>query len=376
MVSVLSRAQDGMLAKWWWSVDRWGLAGIIFLMVLGLIMGLAASPSIAQQKGLPEYFFFQRQLIFAFLGLFVMLVCSLLSPVGVRRLGYALLGIFGLALILTLLTGSEIKGARRWLNLGFLSLQPSEFIKPALIIISADLMSRTQKVWGRVDPTLVSLMGLVACALLLMMQPDIGQMVLISSAWVGLLFLSGVRLVWAGLMLPVGGLVISFAYLMFDHVQKRIDAFLDPVHVGNFQVNRALDAAAHGGWFGVGPGEGILKLSLPDAHTDFIFAVALEEFGFLACMLIVGSFALIVLRSVYRASSTQGVFTQLAVGGLSLLIGLQAFLNMAVNLGMLPATGMTLPFISYGGTSLLASAISVGLLLALTRRRPGFVEPI
>ncbi|MGB0383047.1 MAG: FtsW/RodA/SpoVE family cell cycle protein, partial [Alphaproteobacteria bacterium] len=155
MVSVLSRAQDGMLAKWWWSVDRWGLAGIIFLMVLGLIMGLAASPSIAQQKGLPEYFFFQRQLIFAFLGLFVMLVCSLLSPVGVRRLGYALLGIFGLALILTLLTGSEIKGARRWLNLGFLSLQPSEFIKPALIIISADLMSRTQKVWGRVDPTLV-----------------------------------------------------------------------------------------------------------------------------------------------------------------------------------------------------------------------------
>lgn len=376
MVSVLSRAQDGMVAKWWWSVDRWGLAGIIFLMVLGLIMGLAASPSIAQQKGLPEYFFFQRQLIFAFLGLFVMLVCSLLSPVGVRRLGYALLGIFGLALILTLLTGSEIKGARRWLNLGFLSLQPSEFIKPALIIISADLMSRTQKVWGRVDPTLVSLMGLVACALLLMMQPDIGQMVLISSAWVGLLFLSGVRLVWAGLMLPVGGLVISFAYLMFDHVQKRIDAFLDPVHAGNFQVNLALDAAAHGGWFGVGPGEGILKLSLPDAHTDFVFAVALEEFGFLACMLIVGSFALIVLRSVYRASSTQGVFTQLAVGGLSLLIGLQAFLNMAVNLGMLPATGMTLPFISYGGTSLLASAISVGFLLALTRRRPGFVEPI
>lgn len=372
-MNILSRAHDGMIARWWWSVDRWGLGCIIFLMVVGIIMGLAASPAVASKLGLEQYHFVKRQLFFVGLSSIIIVVCSLLSPVGVRRAAYVLLGLSVLALLATLVLGVEIKGARRWIYVGGLSLQPSEFLKPALMVVTADLMSRQEKVFGRIDGTLLAFFGLLTCVGILVLQPDIGQTILIGAAWVGVLFLSGVRLVWAAIFAPVGGLGVLFAYFSLPHVAKRIDAFLDPQRAENFQVNKALDAAVHGGIIGVGPGEGELKRTLPDAHTDFIFAVALEEYGLIACTLIVGTFAILVLRSMARARHHASSFSQLAVGGLVIVIGLQAFLNMAVSLGMVPTTGMTLPFISYGGTSLLAMAVSAGFLLAMTRRRPGMM---
>ncbi len=368
---MLSRAHDGLISRWWWTIDRWVLGAIVFLIILGIILAFASSPAIASKVNLEQYHFVKRQISFATLSILIVFFCSLLSPVGVQRLSYAVLVFALVGLLATILIGQEIKGATRWLYFAGLSVQPSEFVKPALMVVFADLMSREKVFFERFDGTFVSFCLLMFVLALLVLQPDIGQSTLIAASWLAVLFLSGIRLIWALFLMPLGAIAFLVAYYVLPHVQNRVDAFLEPGRSENFQVNRALEAAVHGGLFGVGPGEGLIKRNLPDAHTDFVFAVALEEYGLIACTLIIGAFVLVILRVINRVRQDPLVFVQLSAGGLAAILGIQAFLNMAVSLGMVPTTGMTLPFISYGGTSMMAVSLSAGFLLALTRARRG-----
>ena len=365
----LSRADRSVLATWWFTVDRRLLTALLALAGIGVVLSLAASPVIALKKGLPVYYFVQRQLLFAGLGVGIMLALSLCDARTVRRISAEVfVGVIA-AMIAILLTGDEIKGARRWLRIGGLSLQPSEFGKPSFIVLSAWAFGEVER--RRDMPGLPIAVGLyVLFAGLLVVQPDVGQTLLISIAWGTLFIVAGLSLVWAaGLVgLLISGLVA--AYISLDYVHTRVDKFLRPVPGDRSQTDRAAQSFIEGGLFGRGPAEGTIKNVLPDAHTDFIFAVVGEEYGALACLGLVGLFAYIVLRALSRIIDEPDPFTRLAVTGLSVLFGSQALINMAVNVGLMPPKGMTLPFISAGGSSTLAIAVSMGLVLALTRRRP------
>jgi cell division protein FtsW len=265
-------------------------------------------------------------------------------------------------------TGREINGARRWLSLAGHSLQPSEFLKPAFVVISAWLLAE-----ARTRPEMPALWFAIALfalvATFLVLQPDVGQTLLLSLVWGALFFVSGQPVVYAAVIVVLGLAALAGAYVTFPHVEARVDRFLDPAPGDNSQVDRALQSFTQGGFFGRGPGEGTIKTSLPDAHTDFIFAVIAEEYGAIACLAIVALFGFIVLRALYRAGREPDLSLKLAIIGLALVFGLQALINMGVNVGLLPAKGMTLPYLSAGGSSTLAISITLGMLLALTRRR-------
>ena len=363
----ISRTDTSMLGHWWWTVDRWSLGALGLLMSLGVILVVAAAPGAGERIGIEGFYLAQRQLLFLPLAIATILGTSLLSPRWVRRLG--VLGFIAgiLLLILTLLIGPEIKGATRWLSIGNLSLQPSEFVKPCLVITTAWMIACQQR--GHAVPgNAIALLLLAVTVGLLLMQPDVGQSLVITAVWGIQAFVAGMPVAWVvGLGLTaVGGLGI--AYFTLSHVQDRIDTFFSPGG-GSYQVNQSLEAFQNGGLFGLGPGDGTVKATLPDAHADFIFAVAGEEFGALACLVIVGLFAFIVLRGLSRLLNESNPFVLLAATGLLAQFGLQAGMNMASTLSLMPTKGMTLPFISYGGSSLLALAFGMGMLLALTRRR-------
>ncbi|MCH8202106.1 MAG: putative lipid II flippase FtsW [Proteobacteria bacterium] len=366
---VLGRADDSLLAHWWWTVDRWLMLAILLLLALGFLLMLAASMPVAERLGLDNFHFVKRQLAFLVISFGTMITISIMSEQNARRLSLLLLPAAFVLLVLTLTIGPEIKGANRWLQIGNFTLQPSEFLKPAFVVASAWLLAGSfedQKFPGR--QIAVALFVVVITALLL--QPDVGQSVLISGVFLGQLLLAGLPIGWLAL-LGLGSVAgLAVAYTAIPHVQRRIDIFFDPASGDTYQIDTALNAFRTGGLFGTGPGEGLVKRVLPDAHTDYIFAVAGEEFGALACLVILGLFAVIVIRGLARLLDEEDVFTLLAVSGLLSLFGLQALINMGVNLGVLPSKGMTLPFISYGGSSLLALAITMGLVLALTRRKP------
>jgi cell division protein FtsW len=365
----LSRAERSLLVDWWFTVDRVLLATVLVIVGAGLLLSLAASPSIALKRGLPAFHYVQRHFAFAVGGVVLLLVVSLLPQPQVRRLSLAvLLGALALMAIV-LVAGAEINGARRWLHFGSYSLQPSEFAKPAFVVLSAWLIGESER---RPDmPAMTLAVALyLALAGLLVLQPDIGQMLLVSLVWCALFVLAGqpLRLL---LMMAVGlaGVLLA-AYINLGYVRLRVARFLHPTAGDNFQTDRALQSFVEGGFFGKGPGEGTVKTVLPDAHTDFIFAVIAEEYGVLACVVILALFGLVAVRVFARHVGRADTFAPLAAAGLVLLFALQAIINMAVNVGLLPAKGMTLPFISSGGSSMLAVGLTMGMLLAVTRRRP------
>lgn len=359
--------EASVVGRWWLTVDRWLLAALGVLIGVGAVLILAASPPVAERIGLDSFHFARRQIALVPIALAIVFAVSLLSPKGVRRL--AAVG-FVVAVLLvgsTLVFGAEIKGARRWLQLPGLSLQPSEFLKPCFAVVAAWMFAERHRVPGFPGFATATLLYALVMALLLS-QPDVGMAVVVSAIWGAQFLMAGLPLTWIVILiaLAVGGAI--GAYLFFPHVAQRVDMFLDPAKGDRYQVDRAIEAFQSGGLLGRGPGEGVVKQVLPDAHTDFIFAVAGEEFGLIVCLAIIGLFAFIVLRGMIRLVDTRDYFVLLATAGLLVQFGLQSIINIGVNLHLMPTKGMTLPFISYGGSSLLALGLGMGMVLALTRK--------
>jgi cell division protein FtsW len=373
-----SRLERSFIGDWWWTIDRLLLAALSALMIAGIVFLMAGGPPVAERLGLSTFHFVNRQVVFLIPGLCILLAVSFLSPRQIRRVALVAYLCAMALVLLALKFGPEIKGAHRWITLAGIGLQPSEFVKPAFVVLAAWLFSQggdSQKTPG---PFLAFLL-LPATIIPLILQPDFGQTMLLSLVWCGLFFIAGLHLIWVGGLAVMGVAGIGGAYLFFPHVRARIERFIDKAGgesttfqrpQDNFQVDTALDSFTRGGWLGQGPGEGTVKRILPDAHTDFIFAVTGEEFGIFMCLMVVVAFAFIVLRGMVLARRDEDTFTRLAVTGLVILFGLQACINMAVNVHLMPAKGMTLPFISYGGSSLLSLCLGMGFLIALTRRRP------
>jgi cell division protein FtsW len=363
----LSRTNRSQIAEWWWTVDKWTLFGLLSLMLLGGVLALAASPAVAMRINLPPFHFVYRQIIFFVPALAIIVWVSLLNVRQIRRAA-AVVFFASLALmLLALLIGPEIKGAHRWLQIGPIAIQPSEFVKPSFIVLAAWMFAERVRTPG-FPGTLVALVFYCAVASVLALQPDFGQLMLLTIVFGAIFFMAGLSWIWISSLATLSLVGVLAAYTLMPHVTSRIDRFLNPESGDTYQIDRALDAFHTGGFFGRGPGEGEVKRILPDAHTDFIFAVAAEEYGIIAGLIIIGLFSFIVLRTLSRAMEEQDLFIQLASSGLIALFGLQAIINMMVNVNLMPAKGMTLPFISYGGSSLLALAFTMGMLLALTRR--------
>jgi cell division protein FtsW len=368
-MSTLDRTDTSIVGQWWWTVDRWILLAVGLLIATGTMLIMAASPSVAERIGLGPWHFAQRQVIFLIPAVASLFVISLMTARGVRRI--AVIGFIGsLALMVAaLLFGPEIKGAHRWLSFAGVSVQPSEFVKP-FFAVTAAWMFAAQKDEAGVPGNLIACLLYGAVASVLVLQPDLGMTVVVTAVWLGQFFIAGLSMyiVVAMIGLAVGGGLL--AYMFFPHVTSRVDRFLDPASGDNYQIERAMEAFTNGGAFGRGPGEGSVKHVLPDAHTDFIYAVAGEEFGLFVCLIILALFGFITLRGLGRLLRESDLFVLLAASGLLIQFGLQAVINIGVNLRLLPTKGMTLPFISYGGSSLVALAIGMGMILALTRTRP------
>jgi cell division protein FtsW len=367
---MFARIDERPVARWWWTIDRWTLGALLALIAFGTVMSMAASPPVAERLGYSPLHFAERQLAAVPLALAILFGVSLLAPRTVRRVAFAVFAVSLMLLALTFLVGLEVKGARRWISLPGLSLQPSEFIKPSFAIVAAWLFAEQQQRPG-FPGNLISIVLFLAIVGMLLKQPDLGMAVVVAAVWFAQFFLAGLRLYWvaAGSVVGLAGLV--GAYLSLPHVASRINRFLDPATGDSYQVDRSIEAFANGGLWGRGPGEGRIKDVLPDAHSDFVFAVAGEEFGVIVCILIVGVFAFIVLRGFSRLLQEGNLFVLLAATGLLTQFGLQAAINMGSSLHLIPTKGMTLPFLSYGGSSMLALAFGMGMLLALTRRRLG-----
>jgi cell division protein FtsW len=366
-MSAFARSDQSLLSRWWWTVDRWLILALLLLIGVGFLLTFAASTPVAERLGLSSFHFAERQLAFLALAVGVMFVVSLMQKKTVRRLGSLLFPLTLGLLYLTLFVGPEIKGATRWLPVGSFTFQPSEFLKPAFIVFSAWMVSE-----GMVNPAFpgrrIAFAAYALCLLGLIQQPDFGQAALLSFVFAAQLIVSGLPLGWIAAMGGAAAAGAGAGYLLVPHIQTRVDAFLNPAAADTYQVDTALNAFRAGGLFGMGPGEGMVKRVLPDAHTDFIFAVAGEEFGTLACIGLLLLYTVIVVRALSRLLEEEDPFVVLAAGGLAALFGLQALINIGVNLAVIPAKGMTLPLVSYGGSSAVAVALGMGMVLALTRR--------
>ena len=362
--------EDPVLPRWWRTIDKWTMSCILLLFGIGLLLGLASSPPLASKNGLEPFYYVTRQAFFGGMAMIVMFAFSMMTPQVVRRL--AVLGFFAAFVALAFLPifGTDFgKGATRWYSLGFASFQPSEFLKPGFVVMAAWLMAASMQVGGPPGKT-YSLVLTVIIVTFLALQPDFGQACLILFSWGVMYFVAGAPMI---LLLCLAGLVVvagSFAYANSEHFARRIDGFLSPDLDPTTQLGYASNAIREGGFFGVGVGEGQVKWSLPDAHTDFIIAVAAEEYGLICVLVIIALYTVIVVRSLMRLMKERDPFIRLAGTGLACAFGVQAMINMGVAVRLLPAKGMTLPFVSYGGSSLIAGGIAVGMLLAFTRSRP------
>jgi cell division protein FtsW len=365
-----SRTEISALANWWWTIDRWMLAAVATLIVLGVVLTMAGSPPVAERLGLPPFHFVDRQALALIPTILVLFFTSFLAPRQVRRVALIVFVVAMALIVAALLFGHEVKGSRRWI----FGVQPSEFLKPAFVILAAWAFAEGGK--RRDTPgNLLALLLLPVTVIPLILQPDFGQTLLISVVWAALFFMAGLHWFWV-VGIGAGGFgSVLLAYKFVPHVRARMLKFLDPGAGGGivdtFQVDTALDSFLSGGWFGKGPGEGTVKRILPDAHTDFIFAVTGEEFGIAACLVLAAIFAFVVLRGLVMATRNADPFCRFAAAGLVMMFGIQSAINMAVNLHLMPAKGMTLPFISYGGSSLVSLALGIGFLIAVTRKRPG-----
>jgi cell division protein FtsW len=370
MTIPMTRTDTSVLSRWWWTVDKWTLFLLCGLTGLGLLMTSAASPAVAERLGLPPMHFVLRQALFVPPALLILFMTSMLTPRQVRRVAVSVVFVSIVLLVLTLIGGTEIKGARRWLSIAGISLQISEFVKPAFAVTSA-WMFAARRMGEDIPGNLIATVLLLLVISLLLAQPDVGQTIVVVTIWLSQVFLAGLPMLWVALLVLLGVSGLATAYFVFPHVASRVDRFLNPESGDTFQVDRALEAFMNGGLFGTGPGAGTVKSHLPDAHADFVFAVLGEEFGLIACLLLVAVFAFIVLRGFLRALQDSDLFILLGTTGLLVQFALQALINMASAVNLMPPKGMTLPFVSYGGSSLLAIAFGMGMMLALTRRRPG-----
>jgi len=370
-----ARSDRSPIGVWWWTVDHWILGAVAVLIGIGMVIAFAASPAAAARMNIGDPFHFAvRQCVFAAGSLLILVTVSMLDVRGVRRRAFVI-WLIAIAIMLALpALGHNAKGATRWVEFGGFSLQPSEFMKPALVILIAWMFSEGQKGTGVPGVSIAFVLYFISVALLLI-QPDIGQTVLITVAFGAAFWMAGVPISWVMGLGVVAAAGLSSTYFLFPHVASRVDRFLSPDKADTHQVDAAAVAQAAGGLFGRGPGEGVLKRSIPDAHTDFAASVGAEEFGLVFLLLVISLFAFVVVRGLYRSLKLNDPFEQVAAAGLFVLVGQQAIINIAVNLDMIPTKGMTLPFISYGGSSMLAMGLTLGMALALTRRRPGAYTP-
>jgi len=372
---LFSRLDQSLMGQWWWTVDRTLLVVFLILSVLGIVMVATASPPVAEHLKLSEFYFLKRHIIVLIPALFIMIGLSMFNRRQIWRMASLLFMGTIFAMVLVLMTGSEIKGAQRWIRVLGFSLQPSEFIKPAFIIVAAWMMALQKETmeervsFKKFNGNWISAFLYLIVIILLLLQPDLGMTILVTIVFSTQIFLAGLPFRYFIGFAALGVAGIFFAYFSFDHVQSRIDRFLDPESVGNYQVERSLEAFQNGGIMGTGPGQGVVKLSLPDAHADFIFSVAGEEMGVFFILILMLLFGYVLYRGLNRLMHYNDMFTVLAGGGLLTMFGLQSFIHMGSSLRLLPAKGMTLPFISYGGSSLLAICLSMGVVLALTKRQ-------
>ncbi len=368
MSALFSRTDQSVIGRWWWTVDRGMLAALLTLIVFGIVLVAAASPPVAENIGADQYHFIKRHLVLLIPALAIMVGTSLLSPRNIWRVASIMLIVGILGLVVVLFGGTEIKGAQRWIHLPGFSLQPSEFVKPAFAVVGAWLIARQKEQEGFHGGKITAGLFFLVIILLLL-QPDLGMTFVTGCIYGALIFLAGFPLWIVAAMIVAGGAGLAGSYFVFDHVRSRIDRFLDPSSGDSYQVQKALEAFQNGGLLGTGPGQGTVKLGLPDAHADFIFAVAGEELGLFFTAILIMLFAFVLLRGFNRIMDSNEMFIVLAVGGLLTMFGMQALIHMGSSVHLLPAKGMTLPFISYGGSSLLAIAWAMGMVLALTRRQ-------
>ena len=363
------RVGEAILPKWWRTIDSGSLSCILILFSIGILLGLAASPPLAAKNGFEAFHYVKRQAVFGGLALLAMVVTSMMTPKLVRRLSVIGFLVAFVSIALLPQFGTDFgKGAVRWYSLGFASIQPSEFLKPGFVVVSAWMLAASQEINGP-PGRLWSLVLMMVCCGMLIFQPDFGQACIVFFGWAVMYFVAGapmtLLLALAGLVVAIGGV----AYGHSEHFARRIDGFLYPDFDPTSQLGYATNAIREGGILGVGVGEGQVKWSLPDAHTDFIIAVAAEEFGLIMVLFIIVLYLIIVVRTLLRLMRERDPFIRLAGTGLACIFGVQAFINLGVAVRLLPAKGMTLPFVSYGGSSLIAGGIAVGMLLAFTRTR-------
>ncbi len=362
-----TRNPIGSFADWWQGVDRVILGALIAILLFGILLIFAASPAVATRIGLDRFYFVYHHIALLIPSLGIIYIVSWLSPRQVRLCALALLPVFLALTFATLIAGSQIKGAARWIHLPGLNIQPSEFLKPVFAVVSAWLFAKAYDE-AKFPGKLISTGLYFICVAVLLLQPDLGMTIVVTAIWFCQLFLAGIPLIIVAGLGILGVVGLGGAYLVFPHVSSRIDRFMNPAAGDTYQIDRSLDAFNNGGWLGTGPGQGIVKRALPDAHADFIFSVSGEELGLVWSSVLLGLFLVVVLRGFWRAAQQRDLFVLLAVSGLMAQFGLQAAINMASSLHLIPTKGMTLPFVSYGGSSLIALALGMGFVLALTRR--------
>lgn len=366
MVS-LSRHSHNALAKWLWTVDKVVLFVALALLAIGIVLDITASPAVARRINVDDFWFVRKQVFYVIASIGVIFCLSLCKLKTIRRISIAGFAVIFALLVLTLFFGFETKGARRWISLAGFSMQASEFMKPIFIVVTAWLLDCGKKY--DYFPGMGISIGLYgAVALLLLLQPDVGMTLLVTAIFGLQLFLAGLPMLFVSILAISGIFVLILLYFTFPHFHARVDQFLYGSDETSYQINRAMEAFQNGNLIGRGPGEGTVKLHIPDAHTDFVFAVAGEEYGVWLCLIIIALFAVIIIRTLRASVKETNLFVMYAEVGLAASLGLQAFVNMASSLHVIPTKGMTLPFISYGGSSLLGSAMEIGMLLAITRK--------
>ncbi len=362
-----SRIDRSAFARWWWTVDHVSLAIIAAIATIGVVVLMAAGPGASARLGISDSFYFPlRQFLFLAPAAAVMLGVSFLLPLQARRLGTLLFAVALIAMVAALLFAPELNGAKRWFTIGAFGFQPSELAKPGFIVVAAWMLAEGARS-PRFPGAAIAAGLYVAFLLLLILQPDYGQAALVTAVWMIMFFAVGWNMLWIGAIAACGGAALAFGYAFSPHLASRFEAFFDPEGAETYQVDKAGEAFAEGGLFGRASEGARVKLQLPDAHTDFIFAVAGEEGGFILAFVILALFAALVVRLLMKAAALKSAFAQCAVSGLAAAIGLQSLVNMGVALRALPAKGMTLPFISYGGSSLIATGLTFGFILALCR---------